>query len=153
MQEIKRISDEGQLEAAVMSDSKVTETICRNVCAFFKSDMGKAVFKAKRIYREKPFEISISAHEYDASLSEAYDGEKIIVQGIIDLYFEDSAGNITLVDYKTDYCKTQEEQAAVAKKYARQLELYGQAMEKILKKSVNKKYLYLFSAQSVIELD
>lgn len=153
MQEIKRISDEGELEAAVMSDDKVTETICRNVCAFFKSEMGKAVFNAKRVYREKPFEISITAREYDASLSDAYNGERVIVQGIIDLYFEDSDGNITLVDYKTDYCKTQEEQTAVAKKYKKQLELYEKAMEKILKKSVNKKYLYLFSAQSMIELD
>lgn len=152
-EEIARIADEGQIEAAVMADGKVTDTICRNVCAFFMSDMGKAVFNAKSVYREKPFEISITAQEYDASLSDAYSGESVIVQGIIDLYFEDKDGNITLVDYKTDYCKTQEEQHSVARKYAKQLELYGRAMEKILKKSVNKKYLYLFSAQSVVELD
>ena len=75
------------------------------------------------------------------------------VQGIIDLYFEDKNGDIILVDYKTDKCTSEAEQLAVAKKYEKQLILYARAMEKILKKSVKDKYLYLFSPQSVVKLD
>jgi ATP-dependent helicase/nuclease subunit A len=114
--------------------------------------MGKKLFDAKNIYREMPFEIEITAQEYDPSLSDEYENEKVVVQGIIDLYFENASGEITLVDYKTDRCSTNEEQLAVARRYKKQLELYEQAMEKILKKSVKDKYLYLFSAQSVVEL-
>ena len=61
--------------------------------------------------------------------------------------------NIILVDYKTDKCTSKAEQLAVAKKYEKQLILYARAMEKILKKSVKDKYLYLFSPQSVVKLD
>ena len=151
--EIARIADMGQIEKEIVEDKEITDMICANVCGFFRSDMGKALFEAKRVYRERPFEIEITAQEYDGSLSDAYDGERVVVQGIIDLYFEDKNGDIILVDYKTDRCKTHEEQMQVARRYAKQIELYGKAMEKILKKSVKDKYLYLFSAQSVVKLD
>ncbi len=151
-QEMARIADAGQLDKSIAEDEKLSNKVCANICGFFVSDMGKRVLSAKRVYREKPFEIEITAQEYDPSIPKGYDDEKIVVQGIIDLYFEDEDGNITLVDYKTDRCKTEEEQQAVAEKYRKQLELYETAMEKILKKSVKDKYLYLFSAQSVVKL-
>lgn len=151
--EIARISEEGQIEADIADDAEITDMICANVCGFFRSGMGKNIFAAKKVCREKPFEIEISAKEYDGNLTGEYENEKIVVQGIIDLYFEDNNGEITLVDYKTDRCKTKEEQLAVAQRYKKQLELYESAMEKILEKSVKDKYLYLFSAQSVIKLN
>ena len=150
--EIIRICAAGQVERDIAEDDEIIEIICKNVCGFFRSRMGKELLSADRIYREKPFEIEITAREYDASLPEEYENEKIVVQGIIDLYFEDNNGNITLVDYKTDRCSSAEEQRAVAEKYRKQLELYERAVEKILKKSVKEKYLYLFSAQSVVKL-
>lgn len=150
--EIARICREGQIEKDIEEDSEVISVICKNVCGFFESSMGKKLLCAKRVYREKPFEIEISAREYDNSLPEIYNDEKVVVQGIIDLYFEDNNGDITLVDYKTDRCSSKAEQQSVAEKYRKQLEMYGQAVEKILKKSVKEKYLYLFSAQSVVKL-
>lgn len=151
--EISRIADEGQLEKDIAEDGEITDMICRNVCGFFESGMGKAVLRSKRVYRERPFEISITAEEYDASIGSKYNGESVIVQGIIDLYFENENGDIILADYKTDYCKTQEEQQKIARRYEKQLELYARAMEQILKKKVSKKYLYLFSAQNAVQLN
>ncbi|MCH5210497.1 MAG: helicase-exonuclease AddAB subunit AddA [Oscillospiraceae bacterium] len=151
--EIKRIVDMGQLENVIAEDEKLLDEICKNVCSFFRSEMGKAIFAARRVYREKPFEIEITANEYDRKLDGVYIDEKVIVQGIIDLYFEDSNGDIILVDYKTDRCRGEEEKQNIALRYSKQLELYGMAMEKILKKSVKDKYLYLFSAKSVVKLD
>lgn len=151
--EVARIASEGQIEKAIAQDSEITEMICANVCGFFRSDMGKALFEAKNVYRESPFEIEITAKEYDGSLDSVYSGEKVVVQGIIDLYFEDKNGGIILVDYKTDRCKTEEEQMAVAHRYQKQIDMYEYAMEKILKKSVKDKYLYLFSAQSMVKLN
>ncbi|MCD8180438.1 MAG: helicase-exonuclease AddAB subunit AddA [Firmicutes bacterium] len=152
-EEIKRIAAEGQIERDIASDDKIIDMLCANVCAFFRSNMGRQVLNAERVHRERPFEIEISAREYDGGLDSGYDDERIVVQGIIDLYFEDKDGNITLVDYKTDRCSTREEQLAVAARYKKQLELYERAMETILKKSIKNKYLYLFSAQSVVELN
>lgn len=151
--EIIRIYGEGQIDKDIAEDDEIVNMICSNVCGFFKSDMGKAVFSARKVYRERPFEIEISAMEYDPNLDDVYENEKVVVQGIIDLYFVDKDGSIILVDYKTDRCKTQEEQKAVADRYSKQIELYGNAMEKILKKPIKDKYLYLFSAQSVVKLD
>lgn len=150
--ELARIVQDGQIDSDIADDTEIIEMICSNVCGFFRSDMGKKVFDAKKIYREKPFEIEISACEYDTSLDVGYENEKVVVQGIIDLYFEDNNGDIILVDYKTDRCKTENEQREIAKRYEKQLDLYERAMEKILKKSVKDKYLYLFSAQSVVKL-
>ncbi len=151
--EAKRIAGEGQIDKKIAADEKLTDMICENVSAFFKSDMGKRVLTARRVYRERPFEIEIGAREYDASLDEVYDGEMIMVQGIIDLYFEDENGDVTLVDYKTDRCRSEDEKEKIARRYERQIDLYGRAMEKILKKSVKDKYLYLFSAGSVVKLN
>ena len=151
-EEIVRIAKEGQIEKDIAEDEDIINLICNNVCGFFKSEMGEKLFNANAVYRERSFEIEIPACEYDSELTKEYEDEKVVVQGIIDLYFEDCNGDIILVDYKTDRCKTDEEQAAVAQKYRKQLELYERAMEKILKKSVKDKYLYLFSAQNVVKL-
>lgn len=151
--ELIRITNDGQIDNNLVSDKNISDMICKNVTSFWKSDMGKSVLNANKVYRESPFEISIPAYEYDNTLSDEYRNEEIILQGIIDLYFEDADGNIILVDYKTDKCSSIDEQLAVAKRYKKQLLLYAHAMEKILKKSVKDKYLYLFSPQSVIKLD
>lgn len=151
--ELVRVTNDGQIDNNVVSDKSIADMICKNVTSFWKSDMGKAVLSAKKVYRESPFEISIPAYEYDNTLPDEYRNEQIILQGIIDLYFEDKDGDIILVDYKTDKCSSKEEQLAVAKRYEKQLVLYARAMEKILKKSVKDKYLYLFSPQSVVKLD
>lgn len=151
--ELVRVTNDGQIDSNVVSDKNIADMICKNVTSFWKSDMGKEVLSAKKVYRESPFEISIPAYEYDNTLPDEYRNEQIILQGIIDLYFEDKNGDIILVDYKTDKCTSEAEQLAVAKKYEKQLILYARAMEKILKKSVKDKYLYLFSPQSVVKLD
>ena len=132
-EETKRIAAEGQLDKDIASDEKLLSVICENVRGFFESEMGSRVLAAKNVRRESPFEIEITAREYDASLTDGCDGETVIVQGIIDLYFEEENGDVVLVDYKTDRCKDKAEQKKIADKYKRQLRLYAQAMEKIKK--------------------
>ena len=132
--ELVRVTNDGQIDSNVVSDKNIADMICKNVTSFWKSDMGKEVLSAKKVYRESPFEISIPAYEYDNTLPDENRNEQIILQGIIDLYFEDKNGDIILVDYKTDKCTSKAEQLTVAKKYEKQLILYARAMEKILKK-------------------
>lgn len=151
--EFERITNDGQIDEEISGDSKLKNMICENVYGFFTSSTGKDMLEAKNIYRESAFEIEINANEYDPTLEDKYSDEKVMVQGIIDLYYEKNDGSIVLVDYKTDRCSSEEEQKKVSEKYRKQIELYGYAMEKILKKSVKEKYLYLFSPQSVVKLD
>lgn len=78
-------------------------------------------------------------------------GESILVQGIIDCYFEEE-GQLVLVDYKTDFTgfKTKE---AVAESYRVQLQLYKDALEALLDKKVKEAHVYLFDAYDSVALE
>jgi len=65
--------------------------------------------------------------------------EKILVQGIIDLYYINQNDELILVDYKTDYVETQED---LINKYQKQLELYKQALEEALGQKVKHVFIY-----------
>ena len=116
-----------------------------SIAEFYNSPLGMRMRKSNNIYRETAFETEIPANMVD----EEYPGdEKVILQGIIDCYFEEDDG-LVLVDYKSDYYENIEE---MKKKYTMQLELYGDAIEKITEKKVKSKYLYLFFGDDVVEL-
>ena len=87
---------------------------------------------AREIHKEQPFYINIPAKEI---YEEAEDSEKILVQGIIDLYYTDKDGRLILVDYKTDKYGTI---AELEEKYKLQLELYKRALEDATGKKVDR---------------
>ncbi len=113
---------------------------------FFHSDLAKRMLDSKDIHREKPFQINISARLYDPSLPPEYENETVILQGIIDCFFEEEDGYI-LFDYKTDRVK---DKAEIRSKYEKQLELYKSAIEKLTNKPVKESYLYLFDTSETI---
>ena len=77
--------------------------------------------------------------------------EKIMVVGIMDLFFENENGEIILLDYKTDYV-TKENLEEVKARYKVQLDLYKSAIEDISGKKVAKKGLYLFGINEFVEI-
>ena len=117
-----------------------------NIKAFFTSDIGLRMMKSRNINREKPFQISISAKEYDPSLSDNSMGDTVILQGIIDCFFEEADGFV-LLDYKTDRVKNSA--LEIKHRYAKQLELYKKAIEELTKKTVKECYLYLFDTGEI----
>ena len=106
--------------------------------AFTNSIIWKRINKAKRIYQEKPFYINIPANKLYPEVKD--EKETILVQGIIDLYFADEKDKIVLVDYKTDYIKSSEQE--LIEKYKKQLEIYKYAIEEANGKKVDEVYLY-----------
>ena len=80
----------------------------------------------------------------DGSASE----EMLLVQGIIDVFFEEEDG-IVLLDYKTDRVREAEE---LIRRYRRQLELYGEALERTRGKRVKERYLYSFALGETIRV-
>ena len=76
------------------------------------------------------------------------EGEMILVQGIIDVYFEEDDGLVVL-DYKTDKVYRAEE---LVEKYHAQLEYYAKALEQVLGKKVKEKIIYSFALQKEIKL-
>ncbi len=107
----------------------------QKVYNFTKSKIWKYMKNAKKIYREEPFYYYISAKEvYGKEID-----EKILLQGIIDLYYINQDDTITLVDYKTDYVEKEEE---LIEKYDKQLEIYKTALEEATGKKVAEVYIY-----------
>lgn len=118
---------------------------------FVSSNLGKRMRKAeeeKKLWREQQFVMSIPAQEQN---SEWGTEAQILVQGIIDAFFEETDGLI-LVDYKTDYVEKGQEQELV-KKYQKQLWYYARALERVWKKTVKEAYLYSFGAGKALPVD
>ncbi len=114
---------------------------------FFQGSMAlrmKKAAKAGGFYKEQPFVIGVPASQIYGVESE----EIILVQGIIDVYFEED-GELVVLDYKTDKAKNMEE---LQKKYHAQLEYYEQALAKLTGKTVKEKVIYSLHLQESIEL-
>ena len=86
---------------------------------------------------------------YSDITDNACKNETILLQGIIDCYFEEDDG-IVLLDYKTDYVK-QGMEHKIKENYRSQIEFYTRAIETITGKKVKEKYIYLFSSGSLLE--
>lgn len=97
----------------------------------------KAAAQREQFYREQPFVIAMPANQ----IREEYETEEeILVQGIIDAYFEEEDG-LVLVDYKTD--KVQKGQGKeLIEKYKVQMQYYKKALEMITDREVKEIYIY-----------
>lgn len=97
----------------------------------------KAAAQREQLYREQPFVIAMPANQ----IREEYETEEeILVQGIIDAYFEEEDG-LVLVDYKTDKIQKGQEKELV-EKYKVQMQYYKKALEMITDKEVKEIYIY-----------
>lgn len=150
--ELERIAREGQIESSYCEDKKIRSAITKHISEFFKSPLGERMLGAERVYREQPFQIEIGADVYDPSLDGRYGDEKLILQGVIDCFFENENGEVVLLDYKTDRCANDKDKAEIKEKYTIQLELYSDAVYKITKKRVSERFLYLFAAGTAVEV-
>ena len=122
-----------------------------NIEKFFASNLGRRVLAAKEIYRELPFSQKIDAgtiNEVENFRNAA--GEKIFIQGIIDLLFKDAeTGEWILIDYKTDINNSDEH---FKHEYREQIKLYVQAIETLTSIKIAEKYLYLLTAGRLVSL-
>lgn len=110
------------------------------VKAFLVSPIAKRMMKAakmKKLYKEQPFVLSLPAKRVNSEFS---DEEIVLIQGIIDVYFEED-GQYVILDYKTDRIESME---ALKERYETQLDYYEEAVARILEKSVKEKVLYSF---------
>lgn len=141
------------VEKNIMSLDEI-ETININwIVKFIKSDIFKEIYianKSEKLFKEKAIDYNIKLKNLfkDENIEE---DEKIMVVGIIDLFFENENGEIILLDYKTDYV-TKENLEEVKARYKVQLDLYKSAIEDISGKKVAKKGLYLFGINEFVEI-
>lgn len=112
----------------------------KKILRFLESELAYRMWRAEsegRLYREQPFVMGISASRLG---QEFPDSESVLIQGIIDVFFEEEDG-IVLLDYKTDAVSSMKE---LWNRYETQLDYYSQALLKLTKKPVKEKILYSF---------
>ena len=102
--------------------------------------------KEGRLYKEQPFVLGIDAR---AVYPEETSGETLLVQGIIDVWFEEKDG-IVVLDYKTDRVQSGKE---LKDRYHVQLDYYAQALERLTGKKVKEKIIYAFSLREEIRFE
>lgn len=130
------------LNKGILSSDDLTYIQVDALKKFFDSEIGRRYAKATYAYQEKAFVLKKKL--------EITGEDDILIQGIIDCYFEEEDG-IVLIDYKTDYLYG--DGKILIEKYRPQLDLYKEAIEKITKKHVKETYIYSFYRNQGFNID
>ena len=117
------------------------------VLGFFTSPLGREALASQTLRREFKFSILVPAREY---WPQAGEGERVLLQGVVDCYFEDADG-LTVIDFKTDHVHG-EALTLRAQEYRPQLEAYAKALGEITGKRVKRRVLYFFSEGRAVEV-
>lgn len=128
------------------------------VARFFTTSLGQKVLRAARagrLWRELPFTLGLPVAELYPELAgrmpaEATAGETILLQGVIDCLLLEEEG-LVIIDFKTDRLAGEDPDTA-AGRYKAQLSLYARAAEKIIRRPVQKRYLYFFAPGKEVEV-
>ena len=121
----------------------------KKIKTFLKDDLAGRMSKASKagkLYKEKPFVLGSDGKSLfgDENASD----EMILVQGIIDVFFEEDDG-IVLMDYKTDKVDAEDE---LVLRYEKQLKLYKDAIEHAYEVPVKEVLIYSFALERSINL-
>ncbi|MBQ8525097.1 MAG: helicase-exonuclease AddAB subunit AddA [Clostridia bacterium] len=131
-----------------VTDAELESVDPADVSAFAASPLGRRITENYQSFsREFSFKYMMKAEDIYPDIDCE---DEIIVQGIIDAFFEDKDGRIVLIDYKTDRITTTG--ADIAERYRAQLKYYSIALEKLLGKPVSECYIYLFDNGETIKM-
>lgn len=137
----------------LLTQEQANSIFIPGVIAFFETEIGKRILCASNVMREVPFSLGLPSVEVYPDWK---DGEEtVLLQGVIDLLFEDEQG-IVLLDFKTDaitgrFADESQIVPALKERYKVQLELYSKAIEHIWKKPLTEKYLYFFDGGYLVK--
>lgn len=137
---------ERMIQGGTLSQAEGDALDLNQIEAFRKSDLARRIAASSYVEREYRFLSQVSVGQYDPLLKDS--SQTIMLQGVIDLFFEENEG-ITLVDYKTDRNRDEE---YYRQRYALQLQLYAQALEKLQNKPVKRCVIYALSCQKEIDV-
>lgn len=129
----------------ILTDAEAVVIELNRIGQFVHSPLGRRIRQAALadlLHREAQFMIEVPACDIQPAWTA---NDPVIIQGVIDAYFYE-AGEIVLVDYKTD--DTAPGQAELLReKYQMQLKIYQKALEQLTGIPVKEQYIYSFSLQ------
>lgn len=133
-----------EVESGRLSKEYFQAVSQRKIEKFLSSPLGYRMWQAQRrgsLYKEQPFVLGIDARRLKGDFP---DTETVLIQGIIDVFFEEEDG-LVLLDYKTDSVSSMEE---LWNRYETQLDYYQEAVQKLFGKPVKEKILYSFHLET-----
>ena len=139
------------LETGKITDEDASILPKYELLGFLKSDLANRMHRAAQggnLKKEAAFVMADAPSHFMEEFEGIDDQEPILVQGIIDVFFEED-NSIILVDYKTDRVKTGEE---LILRYDKQMRLYADALNRTNEKKVKEIWLYSFALNKGILL-
>ncbi len=112
---------------------------------FFKSPLYEKIKNSHDVRREMRFNILVDGEK----ITPHAQGEKILVQGVIDCFFENPDGEYTVVDFKTDRVRDPD---ILVERHHTQLEFYASAVEDMTDRKVKEKIIYSFELSRGINI-
>lgn len=139
------------VEKELITDMQAKSINIRRIKEFISSPICQRMIASGKFFREVPFNIELPFTElYPVSDGNSSAEENILLQGVVDCYFEED-NKIVLIDYKTDYvqkgCTEQ-----IKEKYGIQISYYSRALELLTGLNVSERYIYLFSTGELVEM-
>lgn len=127
-----------------------------SLSSFFNSDTYKNIRRSKRIEREKRYTLQLPSSSFysDSKTKQALNelGAKTLIQGVIDCYYVNDDGTITLIDFKTDNVNSENGEAVLRERHSKQMKMYKEAIQEIEGKQVSKALIYSFCLSKEIEI-
>ena len=140
--EMKKFIEE-EKESLRLREDYVRYIDTADIFEFLKSELSYRMWKAYRcgkLRREQPFVFKIPASRVIKDDDPQMEKESVLIQGIIDAYFEENE-EIVILDYKTDRVKAHDE---LVRRYKVQLEYYKEALSALTHLPVRECRLYSF---------
>ena len=119
-----------------------------DILHFFRSGLGRRLQGSPRVEREFKFSLLVPARDY---YPEAEEGEEVLLQGVVDCWFEEADGTVTVVDFKTDRVYGDDVHRR-AGDYRPQLDAYTRALSQAAGVTVKRRCLWFFSVGREVEL-
>lgn len=149
----KEYGDEPVLQQAMqdfLKDGRLTQEYAQavrtgKILHFLHSPLAgrmQQAAKKGKLFKEQPFVYGIEASRLTAKEQAVpFPAEEtVLIQGIVDAYFEEEDG-LVLLDYKTDVIEQPQE---LIRRYKAQLDYYQEALESLTGKKVKERILYSF---------
>ncbi len=136
--------------------AEIIEKQKQHIEDFISSKMMDEFLNAKSIIREFRFNILLPAKEFSKEPDSGLTDEEVLVQGVVDCLYENSKGELILVDYKTDNVPKETYIDDLIRKHKIQLKYYEKALNEMLKpynRKISKVYIYSVPYSDMIELE
>lgn len=131
-------------KASNLSEDELKSINIHKLLGFLNSDIAGRMREASsknKLYTEQQFIMGLKASEINGKMKS---DELVLIQGIIDVYFEEN-GKLVLLDYKTDKVDLESGEEVLRNRYLVQLDYYEKALEQLTDKQVSERIIYSFA--------